>query len=771
MYVLVIGGVGFIGSHLVMRLLKEEHDITIVDYDTGLFDQKSKNKLHIYQLGAEDGGCERIIAATCFDLVYHLGFYIPTNEINDQELSHLHTNHAGLSNILYLAQKYHIPRVIVLSSYHVYGRQEEKLIKEDAQLRPYENIGYQFRTRESLCNEYRQRGMNITILRAGCVYGPRNKPGPANFIQKVIDDLLSSWQTAERTAEQANLSGSSFDPTAYDYIYISDVVEALNLAATRETSPVLNLSSGKGVTKSDIESVCQQLFAKRTSDKGLAGDYTDEAISEIISPDRDPSQLSGAPSIILDNSRARSELSWEPKINIKEGLRKTFEWSFRNSNEVAINEAVTTQVTTHKFSLSIQQRRILVTLSLGLLAILMTWLVQYQIDISLDFLLLYVMAASLYFGIRQGVLAIMVAAVSRVVFQLAVDKISLATLINDSDLMMLLTLYLILGVCIGYTIDHKFHQNENIKNDLNKTKRELQFVNILYQKSLEVKNNLQLSIENSADSLGKLIHLISRMNHVKADQLYNEVAAIYADLLQARDVQVFSTDAAGLWLRQMATVGNAKFGKSITADQFGFLNTVYQERSIYINHDLNPRYPMICAPIYIGRQIDAIVFIDGVEFIRMNQQFVNTLKALTILVSESVENKYRQIEDLEAEKYFSNTILMKQKWFKKAIQDKITSNKQKAVLVKIGEKILNYRKFNRVVSNLVRSTDLVGELSQGQLGIIFIDTDQRYLSIIKERFTEKGYTIEKISESGGEENAGVHAGSQRTGHSGRLSSL
>jgi UDP-glucuronate decarboxylase len=450
---------------------------------------------------------------------------------------------------------------------------------------------------------------------------------------------------------------------------------------------------------------------------------------------------------------------------------KTFEWSFRNTNEVALNETITTKIKSRKFNLSIQTRRIMVTVSLGFLAILLTWLIQYQTGIDLDILLLYVMAASLYFGIRQGVLAILIASVSRVTFLLTIEKTSLTTLINDANLMMLLTLYLILGVCIGYTIDNKFHQNENIKNDLTKTKRELEFVNILYQKSLEVKNNLQLSIENSADSLGKLIHLISRMNHVKSDRLYTEVAAIFADILQARDVQVYSTDAAGLWLRLTATVGNAKFGKSITADQFDFLNAVYQERSIYINHDLNPRHPMICVPIYIGRQIDAIVFIDGVEFIKMNQQFVNTLKALTILVSESVENKFRQIEDLEGEKYFSNTILMKQKWFKKAIQDKITSNMQKAVLVKIGEKILNYRKFNRVVSNLVRSTDLVGELSQGQLGIIFIDTDQRYLSIIKERFTEKGYTIEKISESGGEENAGVHAGSQRTGHSGRLSSL
>ena len=754
MQVLVTGGTGFIGSHLVMRLLKEGHEITIIDYNSEFFDSISKSKLHIYRLGAEDSGCDKIFAASCFALVYHLGYFEPADEINEQALYRLHTNTAGLSNILTLAHKYHVPRVIVLSSYHVYGWQQEKLISEDSPLRPIETIGHQMRTRELLCSEHRQRGMNVTILRISCVYGPLNSSGFTYFIQEYIKELLNTWhnsaQAGDNDTDSDGLTENRFDASSelalHDFLYVGDLVEALILVAAKDPSPVMNISSGTGATRGDVERICRLLSEKRATDFGLAGDFTDEAVADIPLPVHNPDDLPGASSFILDNQMACKELGWSPRISLAEGLRKTFEWSFRKMNDLTLNEPVTVREPDHKFRLSVNQRRTILTVSLAVVACLLTYSTQYQLNIESDFLLLYVMSVSLLFGIRHGALAILLAVFGRVIILMAVENKTLVSIFNDSDLMMLITLYLILGVCIGYAIDYKLHQKENIKNDLTKTRRELEFVSILYQKSLEVKNNLQISIENNTNSLGKLIHLISRMHQAKENQLYAEAAAIYADILQARDVQVYSTDAAGHWLRLVATIGDAKFGKSIAGDQFSFLGAVYHDNIIYVNHELNPKHPMICAPIRNGRQFDAIVFIDGIEFIKLTQQFVNTVKALTVLVSDSIENKYRQFESLENEKYFRNTTLMKQEWFEKEIQDKVGSSKSKAMLVSIEEKILNYRKFNRAVCNLIRSTDLVGEFSQGKLGIILTETDQKNFSVIKERFAEKGYTIAQTSE-------------------------
>jgi UDP-glucose 4-epimerase len=315
MNALVTGGSGFIGSHLVMRLLKEEHNTTVVDYDINFFDENSIKKIHMFQLGAEDSKCERIFADTYFDIVFHLAFHMPTGEINDSETHHMHINQVGLSNILYLSEKYHVPKVIVLSSYQVYGRQESAPINEDAPLRPLDLAGQHQRTREMQCGEYRQRGMDVIILRTGNVYGPRKKAGPGNYIQQQIDEIMACRKTAGLDMEQAAGPDHDADLTAYDYIYINDVVEALFLAAEMEISPILNISSGMGVMRHDIDRFCQLLMNARSDDMGLAGDFTDESVANMLVT-TDLSKRPEGMSFVLDNRRAQQELNWAPKRHL-----------------------------------------------------------------------------------------------------------------------------------------------------------------------------------------------------------------------------------------------------------------------------------------------------------------------------------------------------------------------------------------------------------------------------------------------------------------------
>lgn len=743
MNILVTGGNGFVGSHLVERLLKEEHHTTVVDYNVNLSDGNFNNKIHMFQISAEDSKCEKVFADTFFDVVVHLAYHTPASEIDDKEMQLIHKNQVALSNILYLSHKYHVHKVIVLTTYHVYGRQENLPICEEAELRPDSLIGYHQQTRELSCREYRRRGLNVIVLRAGYIFGPRQKASPDNYIQLLINDGLSYRQVLKQDTDLVKI----------DYIFINDVIEAILLAAVKETSPILNISSGKGVTRQEIYKCCLKIFEEQ-SGHSQSGQPDQNNETERLSTPADESFQSPAAhsdstkqsariDYILDNKRASHELDWLPKYALEDGIRKTIEWSVKSKDKAILRpSAVKTNRSGKLFGKN--ARHTVETLAFFGLALLLAYLVRYQLGIDMDIFLLYVAMISLFYGIRQGGLAIVLAIAARICLLVVVEDMQMIVLVNDVNIIMQLTLYLIMGVCIGYAIDNKFQQKENIFNDLNKVKRELDFVNVLYQKSLDVKNSLQFIIENNTDSLGKSLYLISRLERVEQDQVYDEIAHLFADVLKSNHVHVYGVDATGQWLRLLSTVGDMKYNKSIQVAQYGFLGPVIKDHSLFINKELKLEYPLVCVPVCLGDQTSTIIFIDGIEFINLTQHLVNTLKILIVLVSESIERKLRYEGAVRNKKYYENTFIMREEWFEKQIKAKIEANHHQVMLLKINNEIRNYRKFSMIIKNMIRSIDSVGEISKGQLGIILTDIEQKDLPTIITRFSDRDFSVDLV---------------------------
>lgn len=172
MKILVTGGYGFVGLALVERLLKEKHEITIID-DLSTGNLKNINrKVRVFNISTTDKNCGKIFKDTKFDVVVHLANKkLSKHDIEDQN-DILQVNNAGIINILYFSQKYKVGKFIMLSPYTVYGKQDVLPIKENFKLSPIEE-GFQGLINEFYCEQYRKIGLDVTILRVGEVYGPR----------------------------------------------------------------------------------------------------------------------------------------------------------------------------------------------------------------------------------------------------------------------------------------------------------------------------------------------------------------------------------------------------------------------------------------------------------------------------------------------------------------------------------------------------------------------------------------------------------------------
>ena len=168
--ILVTGGYGFIGSALVKGLLKENHIVTIIDdLSTGKLDN-IKNNVRTFNISITDKNCERIFKDTSFDVVIHLAIRKLPKDSSEEDNDILWLNNEGLINILYFSQKYKVGKFIMLSPYTIYGKQDVLPIKEDFALAPLDEEGYQAQINEFYCNQYRRKGLDVSIFRVGEIY-------------------------------------------------------------------------------------------------------------------------------------------------------------------------------------------------------------------------------------------------------------------------------------------------------------------------------------------------------------------------------------------------------------------------------------------------------------------------------------------------------------------------------------------------------------------------------------------------------------------------
>lgn len=282
MKVLVTGGDGFIGRHLVKRLRDEGNKVTVVDIKSG------SNIL-------ED--IETLFNGV--DVVFHLAALTRPREsfVNPVETNRV--NVEGTLKILLHCRNKSIKRVVFVSSATVYGFQNIFPFSEGATLNPASPYGLTKLLGEQYCRLFAKLyDMEINYIRPFNVYGvgqnPEGSYGAA--IPKFIDAL--------RNRKTPRITGDG--KQARDFIYIDDLIELMiRLSISIGTGGVFNAGSGKSTSINDLYKIISGIMKKKV---------TPRYVKEIIEPETQ-----------ADISKARELLLWEPKVSLEEGLRRTIE--------------------------------------------------------------------------------------------------------------------------------------------------------------------------------------------------------------------------------------------------------------------------------------------------------------------------------------------------------------------------------------------------------------------------------------------------------------
>lgn len=295
--ILVTGGSGFIGSHLVNRLIEDGHMVHIIDKIEGDPTLQTLRKAKYHKANVKDLSVIDLIQDIQPDFIFHLAAHFCDSSDAKDIKETAETNIIGTIHIMEGARLAGVEKVIFTSSAAIYGPPAYLGIDENHPLSPKRPYGMTKRSAEEFIQLYaRLHNINYTILRLSTVYGIRQRPHTDGDL---IADLIQAY------LHKAPIHFDGAGQRSLDLIYIKDVLDALLSSMTRGDKTIFNIGSGHGTTANEVINLLNATFEVH-----VEPEFTDVCPSH-------PQEM------YFDISLSLTSLDWSPKYDIADGLLET----------------------------------------------------------------------------------------------------------------------------------------------------------------------------------------------------------------------------------------------------------------------------------------------------------------------------------------------------------------------------------------------------------------------------------------------------------------
>jgi UDP-glucose 4-epimerase len=309
MNILVTGGAGFIGSHVVDKLIENGYGVIVVDnLSSGKVENLNRNALFYEQSIEDEEMMERIFSLHRPEYVFHLAAQASVAISVREPARDAKTNIIGSLVLLEKSIKYGVKKFIFSSTGGaIYGENVKVFPTPETEtphpISPYGIAKYSIEMYlEFFAREY---GLKYTVLRYANVYGPRQDPyGEAGVVAIFTERMLRG--------EEVHIFGDG--EYVRDYVYVDDVVRANLLAMEKGDNEVFNIGTGRGTTVNQLFKLLKEITG-----------YDKEPVYK-------PPRKGDVRKSILDYTKAKEKLGWEPKVSLEEGLKLTVEY-FRKTLE------------------------------------------------------------------------------------------------------------------------------------------------------------------------------------------------------------------------------------------------------------------------------------------------------------------------------------------------------------------------------------------------------------------------------------------------------
>ena len=316
---LVTGGGGFIGSHLVEELIQRGHKVIVMDlHHQWRSIGAIKGQFELIRGDIRDENCVNKVVDAEVEGILHLAALINVDQSIQSPDIFLSTNVMATANIIEAARRRNIPKFLYMSTAEVYGNVTQGKADESYPTNPRSPYAASKFSAERylLAYSFTYAHPKIVVIRGFNQYGPRQNAGENGaLIAKFIAKLLAGQKI------QVHGNGNQ----TRDYVYVRDTARGIADAFEKDlpSGEVINLATGVCTSTLDIAiSICKLARKQPEEYMGFVEDRSGQVLRSCG-----------------DFSKAKTLLGWEPSVCFNEGLHATFKWYAENAHKHKINDA------------------------------------------------------------------------------------------------------------------------------------------------------------------------------------------------------------------------------------------------------------------------------------------------------------------------------------------------------------------------------------------------------------------------------------------------
>jgi UDP-glucose 4-epimerase len=299
MKVLVTGGAGFVGSHVVDTLIENKHEVVVCDSLVSGSEENIHPEARYYKVDIRSHKIEELFKQEKPEIVYHLAAQSVVPPSIKDPMYDESVNVGGTLNVLEMMKKYEAKKIIYSSSAAVYGNPVELPVKEDHPIQPVSPYGLsKWIAEHYLALYHRIYGIDYTVFRYANIYGPRQTPEGEGGVVSIFVDQIKKGETPTINGDGRHTR---------DYIYVGDVAQANLMAMDRGSQAVVNISTGKAVSVLEL----LHLFEEATGHP-VKATHGEERAGDIVHS-------------CLDPRNALDALDWKAETSLLDGLIETID--------------------------------------------------------------------------------------------------------------------------------------------------------------------------------------------------------------------------------------------------------------------------------------------------------------------------------------------------------------------------------------------------------------------------------------------------------------
>jgi UDP-glucose 4-epimerase len=318
MRILVTGGAGFIGSHVVDAYVTAGHEVAVIDDLSSGSADNVHPRARWYRLDIRDAGLDGVFAEARPEVVCHHAAQVSVRRSVEAPQADAEVNVLGSLNVFEAARRHGVRRVIVASTGGaIYGEQRAGAADETHPCRPRSPYAVAKLAVEHYLDYARATfGLEAVVLRYANVYGPRQDPhGEAGVVAIFMQRILAGLPpTIFGDGEQVR-----------DFVYVDDVVAANVLALAVPTpdaeTAIFNIGTGRATSVNELWRAIETL-----AQPGVRAYH-------------EPARSGDVRRSVLDPSRAARMLGWRPTVTVEDGLARTWAWFAARAGETAAEAA------------------------------------------------------------------------------------------------------------------------------------------------------------------------------------------------------------------------------------------------------------------------------------------------------------------------------------------------------------------------------------------------------------------------------------------------